>query len=146
MAVCIFFIQRVWVFSIEIWYSQLIKYKTYVQDQKNFLCKNLVLQSMLGFPKSVGYLWEMILLEHCVVPSTLLPTNLPREGSRNFQLIGLILVDLGGLCNLVFLSWHVNRRFDCKTNVSRRHHAIDKKPTNYGFLYNEQSFPTHLCV
>ena len=47
---------------------------------------------------------DSILLEHCVVPSTLLPTNLPREGSRNFQLIGLILVDLGGLCNLVFLS------------------------------------------
>ena len=92
------------------------------------------------------FLRDSILLEHCVVPSTLLPTNLPREGSRNFQLIGLILVDLGGLCNLVFLSWHVNRRFDCKTNVSRRHHAIDKKPTNYGFLYNEQSFPTHLCV
>ena len=46
---------------------------------------------------------DSILLEHCVVPSTL-PTNLPREGSRNFQLIGLILVDLGGLCNLVFLS------------------------------------------
>ena len=55
---------------------------------------------MLRFPKSVG---DLILLEHCVVPSTV-PTNLPRGGSRNFQLIGLILVDLGGLCNLVFLS------------------------------------------